>query len=107
MFFKNFKNFNPIRIHSRNYMFIPRAAFSLLRLPIAAAGTGLGVSAYLNYKLENAKKEFVPDWLNESLNNANDYLQSLDLNSLNLPKTPDYDNSPIIINDVEVLKNIH
>ena len=55
----------------------------LMRIPVAAAGAGVGISAYLNYKLE----ESVPDFIKNMYNKIKDIDLSLPASDSNERKT--------------------
>ncbi|KAJ1536888.1 dynamin-like GTPase mgm1 [Nowakowskiella sp. JEL0078] len=51
-----------------------------------AAGAG-GV-AYVNYKTEEFKKQYIPDWVSDSWSKTKDYVQQVDLGNFELPNFP-------------------
>ncbi|KAJ3272888.1 dynamin-like GTPase mgm1 [Terramyces sp. JEL0728] len=79
MFFKRARNGYHYQ-QRRNAAFIPRTVLTLIRLPIAAAGAGMGVTAYMHYKVSEATKDMVPDWMKKSFESANKYFESMDFN---------------------------
>lgn len=104
------------RYQQRRTLFGPaRAAFSLFRIPLAAAGAGGGALAYMNYKLNGwlllgrvaqigketnhlpisleFQQEYVPDWMKDAFSKANEFVMNIDLSNLDLPdiSLPDID----------------
>ncbi|KAJ3047389.1 dynamin-like GTPase mgm1, partial [Rhizophlyctis rosea] len=81
----NLDAFRPNSQH-RTVFSLPKTAFSVLRLPIAAAGTGAGVMAFMQYKVNEWQKEYVPDWARDAYSQASDWVNSFDMSKVQLPE---------------------
>ncbi|KAJ8329782.1 mitochondrial dynamin GTPase Msp1 [Batrachochytrium dendrobatidis] len=74
-----------IKSNARTLVSVPRMTFALLRIPVAAVSAGMGVSAYIHYKVTKLSEDLVPDWLKTSAENATQWLSEIDLSGLKLP----------------------
>ncbi|KAJ3040934.1 dynamin-like GTPase mgm1 [Rhizophlyctis rosea] len=70
----------------RTVFSVPKTALSFIRLPLAAAGTGAGVMAFMQYKFNEFQKEYVPDWAKDAYNKTADWVKSFDLSQVELPE---------------------
>ncbi|KAJ3415745.1 dynamin-like GTPase mgm1 [Chytridiales sp. JEL 0842] len=69
----------------RRTMFaIPRLGLMLVRLPLAFGAAGAGATGYMYYKVNEFSKDIVPDWAKDALNQAKDWVSSIDLSNLDL-----------------------
>jgi hypothetical protein len=64
---------------------MPRAVFSILRLPIAMASAGAGAAGFAYYKATEASNSMIPDWVKDSFQKAKAVVNSIDLPHLELP----------------------
>ncbi|KAJ1554898.1 dynamin-like GTPase mgm1 [Nowakowskiella sp. JEL0078] len=81
----------PVNYSSPNRSFIGLSKFTirLLRLPLTFCIAGAGGVAYVNYKTEEFKKQYVPEWVSDSWSKTKDYVQKIDLGNFELPKLPE------------------
>eukprot|EP00842_Homolaphlyctis_polyrhiza_P005577 jgi/Hompol1/601/HPOL_002544-RA len=70
----------------RTVVSLPRLTLSLLRVPLAAAGAGMGTAAYIHYRVKEFSHDVVPEWLRERAQRAREWIDSVDLSTLRLPE---------------------
>ncbi|KAH6567923.1 hypothetical protein BASA62_005785 [Batrachochytrium salamandrivorans] len=100
---------SPLPIHSntghvRTLVSLPRLTLTLLRLPVAAVSAGMGVSAYIHYRVNELSQDLVPDWLKTSAEKANQWLSDIDFSNVALPDFgipagQSHVNTPVVVVD--------
>ncbi|KAJ3115526.1 dynamin-like GTPase mgm1 [Phlyctochytrium bullatum] len=76
----------------RTIFALPRLALQLVRLPMMLMGVGAGAAGYTYYRVNEISKDMVPDWLRDKLAKAKDWVSSVDLNNVELPRLPELPN---------------
>ncbi|KAI8810431.1 P-loop containing nucleoside triphosphate hydrolase protein [Cladochytrium replicatum] len=76
---------------SRRFLSFSRYTLKLLRLPFMLVGGVTGGAAYVNYKAEEMRKQYVPEWVSDAWGKAKKFVDSVEFGNMELPKLPELD----------------
>ncbi|KAJ3388853.1 dynamin-like GTPase mgm1 [Entophlyctis sp. JEL0112] len=93
---------------ARGFLFIPRAGFAAVRWGLGALGIGAGAAGYTAYRVNDVTSSVVPDWLKDSLSNAQEWMASVKVPDLSeikskIPDMPDLPSVSLPTIDVATL----